>query len=584
MFSIDQIVIISNDGDNYCYKLKPGINYFIGNNASGKTEFYNFIDFMFGAFDQKYIQIWQRDNLSSGVMYIQYNHLEFRLERGIKGNVNYFEYANNRDYKVINNDEYRDKINSLFCQNIEMLKEIRTFTGEDLTFRTFTMFNFLGERGQGSIQDFFDKCSNIKYSIKLDAILNFIFNNNLKKIKQLQDELLKLTKEVKDLEKNKFKAGFIEEQINSNLILLGDAIAYNGKNSKEIKKYINELKKLNDVNTKEKRKDITELEIIYNSLSNQITQYKKQTESINNIKNTNINRRKIIEQLDNLIMHDQDLKYLVEPINNMLIDINDTILFSDYVTKDKTVEELKKQRKKIKDELKRRESDFKVYSLEEKSKAVAIVEELLDVNNLVDDELLAEKKKQISNLKKEIKILQNLNDEKKVDDLSKYITDLYNSAKEISPLIMGDTGNTGFKIRYIKKGNILQPIVLEDKENSGKIAKEENFYIGSMARLTLIQLCGYLGFLKLLISENKYPLIPIFVIDHISKPFDNDNKKAIGKIINEAYETIGKENLQTIIFDDEPFEALSITPDNYENLVSNNKTGFNPWHIQMPEN
>ena len=57
-----------------------------------------------------------------------------------------------------------------------------------------------------------------------------------------------------------------------------------------------------------------------------------------------------------------------------------------------------------------------------------------------------------------------------------------------------------------------------------------NYYTGSMARHTLMQLSGYLGFLKLLLEENKYPIIPFLVIDHISKPFDKDNSLAIGKI------------------------------------------------------
>ena len=34
------------------------------------------------------------------------------------------------------------KINAIFAKNMELLKNIRKFTEEELTFRTFTMFNF----------------------------------------------------------------------------------------------------------------------------------------------------------------------------------------------------------------------------------------------------------------------------------------------------------------------------------------------------------------------------------------------------------------------------------------------------------
>ncbi|MBX4147292.1 hypothetical protein K1X09_08120 [Paenibacillus lautus] len=78
---------------------------------------------------------------------------------------------------------------------------------------------------------------------------------------------------------------------------------------------------------------------------------------------------------------------------------------------------------------------------------------------------------------------------------------------------------------------------------------------------------------------NKYPIIPILVIDHISKPFDKNNCKAIGKVITTAYESIGKNNLQIFMFDDEEYGTLDIVPDHSENLVTEFKTGFNPFYV-----
>ena len=53
------------------------------------------------------------------------------------------------------------------------------------------------------------------------------------------------------------------------------------------------------------------------------------------------------------------------------------------------------------------------------------------------------------------------------------------------------------------------------------------------------------------IEENKYPIIPILVIDHISKPFIDQNVAAIGTVIHKAYESIGVDNLQIFMFDDD---------------------------------
>ena len=144
----------------------------------------------------------------------------------------------------------------------------------------------------------------------------------------------------------------------------------------------------------------------------------------------------------------------------------------------------------------------------------------------------------------------------------------------------------GFKIQYLKRGNILQPVVqvVEKDENDLEQKKEINYYIGSMARHTLIQLCGYLGFLQLLLKEDKYPIIPMLVIDHISKPFDISNARAIGQVINKAYEVIGKEKMQIFMFDDEEYATLALEPDYFENLVDDKKSGFNPFYYIASEN
>ena len=81
----------------------------------------------------------------------------------------------------------------------------------------------------------------------------------------------------------------------------------------------------------------------------------------------------------------------------------------------------------------------------------------------------------------------------------------------------------------------------------------------------------------MLIEENKYPIIPILVIDHISKPFSDQNVAAIGTVIHKAYESIGMDNLQIFMFDDENGDKLNLKPNHTENLVNETRTGFNPF-------
>lgn len=223
--------------------------------------------------------------------------------------------------------------------------------------------------------------------------------------------------------------------------------------------------------------------------------------------------------------------------------------------------------------------------MEEKSKAIALIEEYLSADIQDHSRDLKEIKRKIRELKAELKELQNSDDINKINNLSQFITDLYKSASGISSVVDDDISQNGFKIQYIKRGNILQPIVqVEEKDENGwERKKDENVYIGSMARHTLIQLCGYLGFLKILLREEKYPIIPMLVIDHISKPFDNTNAQAVGHVINKAYKEIGQENLQIFMFDDEEYTTLGLEPDHSENLVDENKTGFNPFYYTMQD-
>jgi hypothetical protein len=266
----------------------------------------------------------------------------------------------------------------------------------------------------------------------------------------------------------------------------------------------------------------------------------------------------------------------------MVKDLDKRISFNKYVITKHTIKDLKKQREEVKNEIYANDARFSSYDISEKSRSIALVEEYLDIDVTYNTEELESKQKQIKKLKEEIKRLQNNDDDEKIENLSDFITDLYKSAIDVSDIIKSDDDLEGFYIQYYKKGNLLQPKVISlDSEEKGQL---ENYYVGSMARHTLIQFCGYLGFLYMLIKENKYPLIPILVIDHISKPFDSGNRRAIGAILQKFYQGMDEGNLQIFLFDDEDYEGLSIIPNHSENLVNNNKTGFNPFFHEVSSN
>ncbi len=579
MFKISELAMYGVDNEVFTYKFDIGVNYFRGKNSSGKTEFYSFIDFMFGSSEDIKEKPWYVDSLKKATMVFEMENIKYCISRTIEPNQNYLYYFGENEPESIDLSEYKDKLNSIFARDTNLLKDIRNFTDEDLTYRTFTMFNFLGEKRQGAIHDFLDKCSDIRYSVKLASVLNFIFNNNLERIYELQNELENLLAELKEMEINSARYDFIINQVNKNLQKLGGNIWYTGKNTDDIRKHLSIIKDMQDLSKKKNEKNIADMEVMFNNISEQIKIYENSISDTKQFEEDNENRKLLLSKLDGLINDNADFNYLVEPLKNLLTKIDSTIAFSKYLISDNTIKELKRQKETLRTEIRRNDSRFKMYTLEDKSKSIVLIEDYLSTDVYFLDEELKEKRKRIKEIREELKALQASDDTKKIREISEYITNLYYSAKDISSVVEDDMNQEGFKIQYIKRGNILQPMVtkaIEADDNIGK-KKEINYYIGSMARHTLIQLCGYLAFLNILLKDNRYPLIPILVIDHISKPFDEKNSKAIGKVISKAYESIGKENLQIFMFDDEQFESLSIQPDHSEDLVNDNKTGFNPF-------
>lgn len=570
----------SFDDEEFTYNFLPGLNYFRGKNDSGKTEFYKFIDFMFGSsVDIRNVR-WYKDTLKKATMEITVDNITYILTRFDDPNHNYLSYVDETEGESIDYREYRDKLSSIFTKDVELLRSIRKFTEEELTYRTFTLFNFLGEKRQGSIQDFFDKCNDIKYSVKLGPILNFVFNKNLEEIYELGLLLEQLKKDLSQLEEVSSRYEFIRYQVNKNIEKLGSNIYYNGRNSADIKKLLLEIKNMEEPAKKKFERNIAALEVMFNNITEQIKNYENTISDAKQFAIENNNRKLLLENLEELLNENEAFAYLVDPLKSLVNELENTISFGQYTINDNTIVELKRQRLALKNEIKRNDSRFQCYNMEEKAKAIALIEDYLSVDVRDCSQEINDLKKEIKRVREEIKVLQNSDDAAKIKKLSQYITSLYKSGEGTASLVDDDIQLAGFKIQYIKKGNILQPMMFNQEldDNGVEISKEVNCYTGSMARHTLLQLCGYLGFLDLLLGENQYPIIPILVIDHISKPFDGKNVRAIGKVINKFYESVDKTDLQIFMFDDEDYTTLGLQPDHAEDLVTDEKSGFNPFY------
>ena len=289
----------------------------------------------------------------------------------------------------------------------------------------------------------------------------------------------------------------------------------------------------------------------------------------------NKNRQHILDAFELSIKNHPEFSYLVEPLISLTNEIENSISFSQYFLRDDILGKLRQQREKVKSEIIKAEMQLTRFSFDEKRNAIVIAEDgIKSYSTLCSSSELEQLKTKLKQYRNELKDLQNSDDIAKIDLLSRQITDLYESAYEISDFVKKDFDETEgrFYIDYLKSRNALQTMTIDAKNH------KRAYGTGSHARHTLIQLCGYVIFIKMLIKEKRYPIIPILVIDHISKPFSDQNIAAIGTIIHKAYENIGFDNLQIFMFDDESSDRLNLKPNHIENLCNIERTGFNPFY------
>lgn len=581
MFKLISLTLYGcQDEEPYTYTFSEGINFFKGKNDSGKTEFYVFLDYMFGASINMYAKEWFHDSLESAELLFAVDGREYVVTRYIKdNNKNYFRYSDEKATEPIRQEELKEKLSSVFTKNDEALIELRKFVEEDISYRTFTVFSFLGEGRQGTLNDFFDKCSMIEYAIKMPSLLNYIFNKNIARIDELKKEEERIKNLLDSLEKRAAQNDEIRARVNQQLKVLNISTVFNGGNTDtvlhEISKFQSTLEK-----TEKSKKDIaiTELEAIYTSLDEQIKRQEQFEMDHKRFAADDEKTKQLIVALKQVIDEKEEYHYLVDPIIALTSDLEKSISFNKYLIQDNSVKELKKQREEIKRLLLAKKAKYTIYSVSDKARAVTLIKEYVGhYDSGLDRMTISELRTKLKKIREEIRKLQNGNDQEKLEELSDDITQLYKISVGVSELSEYDFKKEGFRIKYIKNGNSIQPqIVDKDAEIEDQV---RNYYTGSMARHTLMQLCGYLGFLQMLIKDAKYPLIPMLVIDHVSKPFDEKNVKAIGAVLEEVYKYVDKSELQIIVFDDKDAGRLGLTPDEASSLYGEGKSGFNPFYF-----
>ena len=85
----EKVTLYSFNNEEYTYEFSMGINYFKGKNSSGKTEFYKFMDFMFGSSEDIRKKPWYKNTLKMASMEMQVDNITYVLTRSYDPEQNY---------------------------------------------------------------------------------------------------------------------------------------------------------------------------------------------------------------------------------------------------------------------------------------------------------------------------------------------------------------------------------------------------------------------------------------------------------------------------------------------------------------
>lgn len=570
MFSIECLELISCSGETSKYSFSSGINYIHGPNSSGKTEFYNFIDYMLGADNKNLSEApWFRGSLQAAKMQISFNGHVLILHRDLLDN-EFWLVIDGTACKVSDLEEYRKYLNSLFLESADEPAGLSEYVGQELTYRTFTLFSFLSEVTVGRINGFFSKLLETKYRVKQRPLFDYLFSTDANRIVHLQRKIDDLNRQARELEARRaFNSHFLEA-VNQELAKLGIVERFDGSNAAAISELVESvvISTRLDSSSSLVANDVVEVD----QLRDDIKAQKQMIHELNGTKAQDAKRHRLLDRLSSLIADDDSRADLLDQTCNLLSEIEVSIPRKDLDLQKELLEHKESRLTHLEAKLTAANVVFNPLDFDEKSKAVLVVNEYLSqYSALCKPDNYDDVKKEISRLKRELFKLKHSDDDTSINSISDTVTDLYHSASPASSFVVSDFKQLDFHIKFQKEGVGLQPTFTEGEDSV-------DVFTGSRARHTLMQVCGYFAFMHYLLPKRNIPLVPLLAFDHVSSPFDEESRGAIGAIISKFYSLVDKDDVQLFLFETEDPDALGVVPDKYISLISDVQTGFNPFY------
>lgn len=571
MFELRTLTLNSFDGRSYPYHFERGINYIEGLNNTGKTAFVQFIDFMLGHDDKGIAERpWYCGTLKSAELALADDCRLLELYRSLDG-VDYEVCFNGVATDVRTLADYVSEVNSILCQNQRSLMDFWQYVGEELTYRTFTLFSFLEEDHVGQLNCFFGKLHEVRYRVKERQLFDYLFARDVSRILALEKDAKRLTEEKEELAIKAEKNKALSKRIDDELATLGVHMSLEEDDIARIEEVLSSF----DITSPERlggSRGISESTFAAATLADQIRALEAMLSERDMEDAENTKRQRLLARLEELIDEKPEYNELVGPTHSLLEDLEESTSMRDAQVQKEVLERKKKQLNRLRKDLKASESVLNPVDADERFRVATLLSDHIKEYKSCDvRERFEGIQRELTDVRKELRKLRMQIDETKIDTISAAITRRYKAACESSAFVRDDFELDGFGVRYVRNGNLIQPYFHQDDVPI-------NYYTGSRARHALLQLSGYLAFLEMLRTRTDCPSLPLLVIDNISAPFDAENVRGIGDVLRSFYSEDENAEIQVFLFENKAPSELGVNPSVYVKLECEGKTGFNPFY------
>lgn len=574
MFKIEFIKLnYSNKNDEPTVYFLSESTYIFGPNNVGKTLFIQAIDFVLGNSDSSMMNKEGLENISSIETKLCFNSNILFLKRTINNSFHY-KVGEDDEYFRVSEDDYKDRITN-FINNGDkkFLNIFYDYTKENLSFRAFSFFNFIDEKGLGNTSSVFTRAKDYKHMLRSKDLMTFIFNfENVKRLSELKNRAEVLAKE---LEADKVQVN------NYNYFLSLIRTKMNNLNLPS-NKSIDELENIfcnykeNYYRSKDEKEnykgDLGYLLRVSYTLSENIkyqNHLKTQVDKFTSSKTNAIKMLKFFKSIAEIDSeYDRYVNSISELIEKELLE-NDILKIIDY---DQVINDLLVKKNKIDKQINLLLNGLNKKDYEESVKTIGVIEQYFTkLHNCIDYNLYEKKQKEYKTILEEISSLNKKfsYDLKKIFD--KKLLDLYKELDGKPNFATEDFSKLNFKISFDPINSSLSGERALDRD------KPEEMYSynpGSMARETTWQILAYLVMFELLLENFKeLPFMRLLIIDGMYQPFDDNNESypSVFQLVQKKSKELG---IQLIVVSTKNGNSEPINADYQIDL----STGFNKMH------